>query len=70
MTENEFISYFGKDIKVLFKDGAVLIGHVVSYTWAVDNDPVEEAEIDLKVEGRAGLVAITQKEVKSIEIIK
>jgi hypothetical protein len=69
MTEEEFISYFGEDVKVTLHNGHVLVGHVCSFTWAADNEP-EVAELDLKVKGRPGLICVTQDEVKSIEIIK
>lgn len=67
MTEKEFVSYFGKDVKIVTKDGDIVIGHVVSFTWGDDSDN-GEAELDLWTKKYPSCV-VGQSEVKSIEVI-
>lgn len=66
MTEAEFASFVGKNIKIEFADGESLEGKCFYYTQALDNEP-EIASMSVQTHDR-GAIEVYQNEVKSIEI--
>lgn len=66
MTESELYQYRGKDISVVCSDGQRVNGFCGIVTSALDNEP-DPASITL--ETPAGLVEITEPEIKEIQIL-
>lgn len=69
ITEKEMMMYhaFGKNVKVICKNGQVIEGHCECYTQPLDNEP-EVAEISIR-RGLIGLVGITEPEIETIEYL-
>lgn len=49
LSEKEFISLLGKNIKVFFSDGDVLQGRVYTFSWGADTED-GVATIELKTD--------------------
>lgn len=66
LSEKEFISLLGKNIKVIFSDGDVLEGRVHTFSWGVDmEDGV--ATIELKTDN--GYIQVKHNEFVKIEVL-
>ena len=66
LSEKEFISLLGKNIKVIFSDGDILEGRVHTFSWSADTqDGV--ATIELKTDN--GYIQVKHKEFEKIEVL-
>ena len=65
--EKEFISHFGKDIRVTFKNGNILEGHCDSFARRGDT---EHDEPELTISCDKGNICFSYSEVKKIEVIE
>lgn len=69
LSEKELKMYraFGKEVRVICKDGTVIEGHCTDFIQAIDNEP-EVAEIGV-LRGTMSLVGITEPEIEEIEYL-
>lgn len=65
--ELEMYHAFGKDVRVICKDGTVVVGHCTGFVQPLDNEP-EVAEISV-LRGTMNLVGITEPEIEKIEYL-
>ena len=66
LSEKEFISLLGKNIKVIFSDGDVLEGRVHTFSWAADTED-GVATIELKTDN--GYIQVKHNEFVKIEVL-
>ena len=62
--------YVNKKVKIIDIDDKEWKGKVMSVDLAVNYDDIEYDELDLKIDGRDGVVAFPENEIISIEIIQ
>ena len=65
--EKEFISHYGKDIRVTFKNGNTLEGHCDSFARRGDT---EHDEPELTISSNKGNISFSYSEVNKIEVIE
>lgn len=65
MTEQEFISYYNKNVIVILKDNSTISGHVYTFTRSGDSD---NGIASISLESSQGYIEIMQNEVKKITI--
>lgn len=65
MTEQEFLRYYEKNVKVMLNDGTIIEGYVYTFTRSVDSD---NGVASLSLESSQGYIEIMQNEVKKITI--
>lgn len=65
MTEQEFLKFYDKNVKVILKDGTSLTGYVYTFTRSVDSD---NGIASISLESSQGYIEIMQNEVKEITI--
>lgn len=63
-----FVSYLGKEVRVTFKDGAILSGRIIDYTTSEDNDDEGEYLVIRPQSGKLKdrSVAFFENEIESI----
>lgn len=65
MTEQEFLKFYNKNIKVILNDGTSITGYVYTFTRSVDSD---NGIASISLESNQGYIEIMQNEVKKIII--
>ncbi|MBO5475530.1 MAG: hypothetical protein J5982_03360 [Bacilli bacterium] len=65
MTEQEFLSFYNKNVIVTLEDNTSISGHVYTFTRSGDSD---NGIASISLESSQGYVEIMQNEVKKITI--
>ena len=61
--------YVNKKVRIIDIDDNEWKGKITSVDLAINYDDIDYDELDLKIDGRDGVVAFPKNEIKSIEII-